>query len=72
MDRPADNFTVAVIRAWIEPETGGALRVRIIRDRPGAEDEDTIGVTSDIREAGRIVERWLAEFVAERRPRAVE
>jgi hypothetical protein len=41
----------------------GTVRIRIVRHRPGADVEDTIGVTSSIHEAGQIVERWLTEFV---------
>jgi hypothetical protein len=63
VDGRAEPFAVAVIRAWIEPGTDGSLRVRVMRRTTGGVAGDTIGVTSNIREAGRIVERWLHEFV---------
>ena len=63
MDGPADSFAVAVIRAWIELDVPGTVRIRIVRHRPGAAAEDTIGVTSSAREAGEIVARWLEEFL---------
>lgn len=63
MDRPAERFAVAVIRAWIEPGVDDTLRVRVMRRTGGSSTDDTIGVTSDIGEACAIIEGWLREFV---------
>ena len=65
VDPAPERVAAAVIRAWIEPGDGGALKVRItsVGDVDGT--RRTVAVASDVEVACAIVREWLERFVKE-------
>jgi hypothetical protein len=58
-----EPVAVAVVRAWIEGEPPGQLKIRITSALDVAGDSRTIGTTTHVHEASAMVEAWLAAFI---------
>jgi hypothetical protein len=63
VDRASERVAAAVIRAWIESEGKGIVKIRITTKADLEGRRETIGVASTIEEACDIVREWLEEFV---------
>lgn len=57
-----ERLAVAVVRAWIEGEPPGQLKIRITSAFDVAGDARTIGTTTHVQEAAAMLEAWLAAF----------
>ncbi|MCI0582442.1 MAG: hypothetical protein L0227_06020 [Chloroflexi bacterium] len=58
-----EPVAVAVVRAWIEGESPGQLKIRITSALDVAGDSRTIGTTTHVAEASAMVEAWLTAFI---------
>jgi hypothetical protein len=56
----SEHVAAAVIRAWIEAGSDGALKIRITTDVDG--QRRTVGVASNIDTACAMVRTWLEGF----------
>jgi hypothetical protein len=63
VDRAPERFAVAVIRAWVESDDEGTLKIRITAGDDSKVDRRTIGVTTDIDDASAMIRSWLKGFV---------
>jgi hypothetical protein len=63
VDPLSERAAAAIIRAWIEPGTEGALKIRITTNGDIESRRQTVGVASSIDEACSIVRAWLEAFV---------
>lgn len=59
MDPGSERVAAAVIRAWIEPGDGGALKIRITTAGVVDGAAHTVGVASSIDVACTMIRAWL-------------
>ena len=57
----SERLSIAVIRAWIEPDEVATLKIRITTTGEGM-GELTVGVTANIDDACSIIRKWLDAF----------
>jgi hypothetical protein len=59
---PNERMAVAVVRAWIEEDARGTMKIRVTSVSRIGSEAATLGVASEIDEACALVRGWLEAF----------